>query len=317
MDWRHGNAPVPRYGMARVQNCGMLHQRFVPAPPDLQPWLEAAVVVDCPAELAQSQFPAMVTSMLVVRLAGQVMCQGAQVPAAAWMSASTCATAYAHQGRVHAVGLVLRPEAAGALFAGACGAVNAIRPLSELAGTRWAAVERGVLAAADDDARLDVLCQFIRATTAPPSDCEVRRLQALALLAAACSADEGTGQHMGLSKRQFERRFVAHWGMAPKQFQVIARLNSALWHALANAPGSQGAELAVDQGYYDQSHMGRDVRRLAGQPLQALVQNTRTALSTHWPLQIGAQTQPKPLHQPPQPTQPTQPTQLVAPARRR
>ena len=317
MDWRHGNAPVPRYGMARVQNCGMLHQRFVPAPPDLQPWLEAAVVVDCPAELAQSQFPAMVTSMLVVRLAGQVMCQGAQVPAAAWMSASTCATVYAHQGRVHAVGLVLRPEAAAALFAGACGAVNAIRPLSELAGTRWAAVERGVLAAADDDARLDVLCQFIRATTAPPSDSEVRRLQALALLAAACSADEGTGQHMGLSKRQFERRFVAHWGMAPKQFQVIARLNSALWHALANAPGSQGAELAVDQGYYDQSHMGRDVRRLAGQPLQALVQNTRTALSTHWPLQIGAQTQPKPLHQPPQPTQPTQPTQLVAPARRR
>ncbi|MFN3439475.1 MAG: helix-turn-helix domain-containing protein [Acidovorax sp.] len=292
----------------------MLHQRFVPTPPDLQPWLEAAVVVDCPAELAQSQFPATVSSMLVVRLAGQVMCQGVQVPEAAWMSASTCATVYAHQGRVHAVGLVLRPEAAAALFAGACGTVNAIRPLSELAGPRWASVERGVRAAADDDARLDVLCQFIRATAAPPSDCEVQRLQALALLTAACRADGGTGQHMGLSQRQFERRFVAHWGMAPKQFQVIARLNSTLWHALANAPGSQGAELAVDQGYYDQSHMGRDVRRLAGQPLQALVQDTRTSLSTHWPLQIGAQTQPKPLHQPPQPTQPTQ---LVAPARRR
>ena len=292
----------------------MSHQRFVPAPPDLQPWLEAAVVVDCPAELAQSQFPAMVTSMLVVRLAGQVMRHGASVPEAAWMSASTCATVYAHQGRVHAVGLVLRPEAAGALFAGACGAVNAIRPLPELAGTRWAAVERGVLAAADDDARLNVLCQFIRATAAPSSGCEVRRLQALALLTAACRADEGTGQHMGLSKRQFERRFVAHWGMAPKQFQVIARLNSTLWHALANAPSGPGAELAVDQGYYDQSHMGRDVRRLAGHPLQALAQDTRTALSTHWPLQIGAQTQPKPLHQPPQPTQPTQ---LVAPARRR
>lgn len=290
--------------MARVQNCGMLHQRFVPAPPNLQPWLEATVVVDCPAELAQSQFPAMVTSMLVVRLAGQVMCHGAQVPAAAWMSASTCATVYAHQGRVHAVGLLLRPEAAAALFAGACGAVNAIRPMAELAGTRWAAVERDVLAAPDDDARLDVLCQFIRATAAPPSDCEGRRLQALELLTAAHSADDGTGQPMGLSTRQFERRFVAHWGMAPKQFRVIARLNSTLWHALANEPSGQGAELAVDQGYYDQSHMGRDVRRLAGQPLQALVQDTHTPLSTHWPLQIGAQTQPKPLHQLSQPSQP-------------
>ena len=292
----------------------MPHQRFVPAPPDVQPWLEAAVVVDCPAELAQSQFPAMVTSMLVVRLAGHVLCHGVPVPEAAWMSASTRATEYVHQGRVHAVGLVLRPEAAGALFAGARGVVNATRPLAELAGARWAAVERGVLATADDDARLDVLCQFIRATAAPPSDCEARRRQALALLTAACRADEGTGQHMGLSKRQFERRFVAQWGMAPKQFQVIARLNSTLWHALANAPGSQGAELAVDQGYYDQSHMGRDVRRLAGQPLQALVQDTRTPLSTHWPLQVGAQTQPKPLYALSLPTQPTQP---AAPTRRR
>lgn len=311
---RHWQRTCVRYGMTRVQNCGMPHQRFVPAPSDLQPWLEAAVVVDCPAELAQSQFPAMVSSMLVVRLAGHVVCQGAQVPTVAWMSASTRATEYVHQGRVHAVGLLLRPEAAAALFASARGSVNAMRPMAELAGAPWAAVERDVLAAADDDARLDVLCQFIRATAAPPSDCEVRRRHALALLAAADSTDEGTGQRMGLSARQFERRFVAHWGMAPKQFQVIARLSSTLWHALANAPGSQGAELAVDQGYYDQSHMGRDVRRLAGQPLQALVQDTRTALSTHWPLQIGAQTQPKPLHQSHKPTQESLP---LAPARRR
>ncbi|PJI95566.1 helix-turn-helix protein [Acidovorax sp. 69] len=280
----------------------MPHSRFVPAPPDLQPWLEAAVVVDSPAELAQSQFPAMVSSMLVVRLAGQVTCQGVAVPKAAWMSASTCATAYAHQGRVHAVGLVLRPEAAAALFTSARGAANAMRPMADLAGAPWAAAERNVRTAADDDARIDVLCQFIRATAAPPSDCEARRRHALALLTAACSADEGTGLHMGLSQRQFERRFVAHWGMAPKQFQVIARLNSTLWHALANEPATHNAELAVAQGYYDQSHMGRDVRRLAGQPLQILVQDTRTPLSTHWPLQMGAQTPPKPLHQPPQPT---------------
>ena len=112
---------------------------------------------------------------------------------------------------------------------------------------------------------------------------------------------------MGLSQRQFERRFVAHWGMAPKQFAVIARLNSALGHALA-AQDRPVVELAADQGYYDQSHLGRDVRRLAGQPLQALVQRAATPLTPHWPLQIGAQTL---ADQPPLPTAP------AAPARRR
>lgn len=266
-------------------------QPLVPVPADLQPWLMAAVVVDAPAALAQSHFPAMVSSMLVVRLAGQVWRQGQPVPPSAWISASSTAMVYEHGGPVQAVGLVLQPEAAGALFANARGLVNTLLPLAELAGPRWTDVESGVRAAADDGVRLQALCQFIRQRVAPPSSCEVRRLQALALLHAASDDATDAGQSLGLSQRQFERRFVAQWGMAPKQFQVIARLNSTLANALA-APGSPVVELAADQGYYDQSHMGRDVRRLAGQPLQALVQGSRSPVSEHWPLQVGAQAQP-------------------------
>ena len=282
-------------------------QRLVPVPPDLQPWLMAAVVVDAPAALAHSHFPAMVSSMLVVRLAGHVVCRGAPVPPAAWMSGSTTATVYEHSGPVQAVGLVLQPEAAAALFASARGLVNTLRPLAELVGPGWADVEHLVRAAADDGARLQVLCDFIRQWVAPPSPCEARRQQALALLHAASDDATGAGPRWGLSQRQFERRFVAHWGMAPKQFAVIARLNSALGHALA-AQDRPVVELAADQGYYDQSHLGRDVRRLAGQPLQALVQRAATPLTPHWPLQIGAQTL---ADQPPLPTAP------AAPARRR
>ena len=277
-----------------MQNAGM--QRLVPVPSDLQPWLMAAVVVNAPAALAQSHFPAMVSSMLVVRLAGQVVCRGAPVPQSAWMSASTTATVYEHSGPVQAVGLVLQPEAAAALFASARGLANTLRPLAELVGPGWAEVEHAVRAAADDGARLQVLCDFIRQWVAPPSPCEARRQQALALLHAASDDATDAGQRLGLSQRQFERRFVAHWGMAPKQFQVIARLNTALGSALA-APDGPVVELAVDQGYYDQSHMARDVRRLAGQPLQALVQGSRSAVSEHWPLQVGAQAQ---LGQPPE-----------------
>ena len=265
-------------------------QRLVPVPSDLHPWLIAAVVLDAPAALTRSHFPAMVSSMLVVRLNGQVWCRGEPVPPSAWISASTTATAYEHCGPVQAVGLVLRPEAAAALFASARGRVNTLCPLREVAGAPWAAVECGVRAAVDDSGRLEVLCQFVRQMAALPSPCEARRLQALALLQAAFPDTPGAGQRMGLSARQFERRFAAHWGMPPKQFQVISRLNSTLGHALA-APDSHMVALAADQGYYDQSHMARDVRRLAGHPLQLLVQDTRAPVSAHWPLQIGAQTQ--------------------------
>ena len=277
-------------GCRSVQNLAM--QRFVPVPPDLQPWLMAAVVVDAPATLAQSHFPAMVSSMLVVRLAGHVHYRGTLVPPSAWISASTTPTVYEHGGPVRAVGLVLQPEAAAALFASARGLVNTQRPLAELVGPGWTEVEHGVHAAQNDGARIAVLCQFVRQLVAPPSPCEARRLQALALLQAAHDDAPGADQHMGLSQRQFERRFVAHWGMAPKQFEVIARMNSALGHALDTPHRVVSvAELAADEGYYDQSHMGRDVRRLAGHPLQALVQGARTPVSAQWPLKVGVQAQ--------------------------
>jgi methylphosphotriester-DNA--protein-cysteine methyltransferase len=295
------STPVPTLRTG-VQNPGM--QRVVPVPPDLAPWLEAAVVVDTPAGLAQSHFPAMVSSMLVVRLAGRVVCRGTAVPPSAWISASTTATVYEHGGPVRAVGLVLRPAAAAALWAGARGLVNTLRPMPELAGPGWAAVERAVRAAADDGARLVLLCRFIRQLAAPPAPCEARRQEALALLQAARTEAAGAaGPRKGLSTRQLERRFATHWGMSPKQFQVIARLNGALGQALAmeHGPGGQGAALAVDQGYYDQSHLARDVRRLAGRPLQALVLGARTPLTAHWPLQIGAQAQDAPTAQPREP----------------
>ena len=270
-------------------------QRLVPVPTDLQPWLAAGVVVDAPAELAQSHFPAMVSRLVVVRLAGQVHRRGVPVPPSAWISASTNATVYGHGGPVRAVGLVLQPEAAAALFASARGLVNTLRPLAELVGPAWAEVEHAVRAAADDGARIAVLCQFARQLVAPPSACEARRQQALALLQAAGATGDRAQQRTGLSQRQLERRCVAFWGMTPKRFQVIARLNGALAQAVAAElaqGGVAGAALAVDQGYYDQSHLARDVRRLAGHPLRALVQGARSAVTAHWPLQVGAVAQP-------------------------
>ena len=264
----------------------------IPAPADLSDWLECAVVVHAASDDPPARFPAMVSAMLVVRLAGDVRREGQAVPAAALIGASTGSTEYAHTGPVHAVGLVLRPEALGPL----CGAAlwpitNRVVPVAQVAGVHWPAIERAVRAATDDAARVEALWRFVRQAVAASPVLEARRQRLQDLARAACGeAQDERIAHMGL--RQFERHFRAGFGMSPKQFQVIARLNRML--RLAAAAGRPDVHLVLEQGYYDQSHMARDMRRLAGGSLGTLVAAaTQPTTTAHWPLRVGAQSLPQ------------------------
>ena len=273
-------------------------QRWVPPPADLRAWCDGGVVVHTPAALQATCFPAMVGSMLVVRLAGQVQRAGhALLPAAALIGPSTGPSHYAHLGAVHAVGLLIRPEALAAVL-GAPGGPLVDRHLdlanlNDPARTAWQGVVDAVQAASDDEARLCVLFNRLRQAVHGPQQAQLRdRLQRLALalqgpLPEACRS-------LGLSRRQLERWSRTQFGMTPKQFQTIARLQQAL-HGAAQAPG---ADLAVQAGYYDQSHLARDLRRLVGQPLRPLVQAVQQAgqataaggqATAHWPLAVGWQ----------------------------
>jgi transcriptional regulator GlxA family with amidase domain len=118
-----------------------------------------------------------------------------------------------------------------------------------------------------------------------------RRQQALALMARAGATPASQDEAPGVGRRQFERQFSALFGMSPKQFQLIARHNSTLQQALV-WPEQGGAELALAGGYCDQSHMGRDMRRFAGQPLEALRGAERPGADEHWPLEVAAQGDP-------------------------
>lgn len=264
--------------------------RWVPPPDDLRPWTDGGVVVQAPATLPASCFPAMVGSMLVLRLAGAVHRAGVgPLPAAALIGPSTRPSRYLHQGAVHAVGLLVRPEALPVLLGAPGGRlVNAQVALADVAGPGWSALQSAVLAAPDDDARLALLFDGLRGAVAGAASAQhgallqrlVRALQGP--LAVAC-------HDLAISRRQLERLCRAQFGMAPKQFQTIARLQQAL-HAAAH---TGGADLALQAGYYDQSHLARDLRRLAGEPLGALVQQARQARqgngTAHWPLAVGWQ----------------------------
>lgn len=76
----------------------------------------------------------------------------------------------------------------------------------------------------------------------------------------------------GLSDRQLRRRFEAAVGYGPKTFQRVIRFQR--WLSLTRStPEEQRrlTDLAAEAGYADQSHLTREVSRLAGQPPAALL----------------------------------------------
>jgi AraC-like DNA-binding protein len=67
----------------------------------------------------------------------------------------------------------------------------------------------------------------------------------------------------GLGDRQLRRACCKHSGLAPKQLARILRFRHAVTR-LQQGLADDGAGLALDCGYYDQAHMIRDFRELAG-----------------------------------------------------
>ena len=75
------------------------------------------------------------------------------------------------------------------------------------------------------------------------------------------SAVSSIAEKSGISERHLERLSLDQLGLAPKTFARIIRLQAALRHMIAH-PERGLAEVASESGYADQTHMGRDFRRL-------------------------------------------------------
>jgi AraC-like DNA-binding protein len=78
----------------------------------------------------------------------------------------------------------------------------------------------------------------------------------------------------GISERQLRRTCLKHSGLAPKQLARILRFRHAI--ARLRHGESDMADVAFNCGYYDQAHMIRDFRDLAGiSPVRYLRQLSR------------------------------------------
>ena len=79
-------------------------------------------------------------------------------------------------------------------------------------------------------------------------------------------------RRLAVSQDPLEKRFRRAVGATPKQLAKLLRVR----HALATwRPGVSLTRLAVDAGYFDQSHFSREVRAVTGQPPGQLLRTAR------------------------------------------
>jgi AraC-like DNA-binding protein len=91
-------------------------------------------------------------------------------------------------------------------------------------------------------------------------------------------------RRVGWSPRYLQRRLLAETGLTPKAAARVTRFDRAR-RALQDQPGLPLASLAADCGYYDQAHLAREFRELAGCPPSAwLAEEFRNVQSSPAPV---------------------------------
>ncbi len=143
-------------------------------------------------------------------------------------------------------------------------------PVSDLWGRDGRRLEDEVNSAADDGVRVAAVSRFLRSrledASAPegPVEHAVRRM----LARRGPVPVEGLARELGISRRHLERAFLREAGMPPTLLGRVIRFQS-VFQALSAGAGWIGA--ALDCGYYDQSHLIRDFRELAGEAPRAFL----------------------------------------------
>jgi AraC-like DNA-binding protein len=171
------------------------------------------------------------------------------------------------RGRIHGLSVTLRPGASLALFG---------VPAHELAesAVSWQDVADPALRdhaarvhdAGDDPARARLLLDSLLGSLHRKYDDEsltARRAAALFRTPSGDRSVRAVAEALGVGERRLQQVFRAHVGLAPRTWSRIARMHDCLrllrrpvalpWHALA-----------LDGGFYDQSHLINEFQALCG-----------------------------------------------------
>jgi len=140
-------------------------------------------------------------------------------------------------------------------------------PLRDLLGPGYPLLHEELMELPDWDTRLQrfesVLAQRIAHADAPSPAVAwaVAHLEACGGV-----ADIGAlARELGYSRKHLIRLFHEHVGVPPKRLARILRFEGLVQHLRRSEPGSESwTALALRFGYYDQSHLIRDVRQFTG-----------------------------------------------------
>jgi len=169
--------------------------------------------------------------------------------------------------QMDALGVRLRPEAAACVIPAE--SLRAVEPMDSVLGA-WASQVRERLGnAGGDEARMRMLWILLRERLAGTPDAavawSVQRMEA--------ALGRGRMESFvpdGLGLRQWQRRFLRASGFTPKAFARILRFQ----HAIRLHEGGQGcSDVALEAGYYDQSHLTNEFRVLGGESPEAFFES--------------------------------------------
>ena len=168
------------------------------------------------------------------------------------------------RGKVDLLGVHFRPGAARSfLDAPAPEVVDRIADESVLCSPLARAIA-GTVRNADACRRVELLQVALAALVGSPSRGELLVRGAVRALVQRQGhvAIEPLAQAFGVTRRQLERRFIEELGIAPKSLAAVLRFRRALNMIDALTDDSTG--VALECGYYDQSHLIRDFKRFTG-----------------------------------------------------
>lgn len=258
-----------------------------PLPPALAAWVErswaSARPASAPAWPREHSLPTG-SLHLAVRLDGPPLRTYADADDALGRSHPPALLAGARAGYVikdasrpaASVGAMLRPGAALALFGvSAAELEGGYVGLDELCGAGAAdGLYERLAAAADPRSRRRLFEAFLRARLRPVRGLDPQIVRAVRSLQGAApggdcaaGADERRVAGWVAASGRSHRRFIAGFrdaaGLSPKRYARVLRFKRLL-QALAATPRPDWAQLALDGGYFDQSHLIREFREFAG-----------------------------------------------------
>jgi AraC-like DNA-binding protein len=102
-----------------------------------------------------------------------------------------------------------------------------------------------------------------RAADAAAPDPRVSRASRLIEASGGTVPVKALHEAVGLTRRHLERIYLDRVGLTPKTACRVARVQAAMERVRAN-PAVPLSRLALDCGWYDQAHMNRDFREIAG-----------------------------------------------------